>query len=1212
VSRLLRTLLALAVLGGLLWLLGARSAFARDWVFDVTTGNDTTGSGTAGAPFKTFGKFLSLTTASTGCPNAAQVCPGDVVKFRPGRYSRCDGAASRFTPLVARGTAGNPITVTIDTTQPGDVEFHGGAIAGQCALPAWQQARTCTTGAHIGAACDSSTECDGGTCSVLPGVWWTTSAFDNNSQYWGGMGAGTVYQPNKAAGLPPKIYEIVYAPPGLQVKLTTFTPGKNQALAYATLPPGGGGHGGGTACKASRTPWLCCTGDGGGSCSTSRIYVQTASGASPSSVADATYGEVEVPVAMEILKLGTKFEPAYNATPTTYLTFTNNNNGRLFHFRWPLTGPFLLYNTDHFVLEDFTAGYQSRVTTYKHIQWTSTPHSSGFPRYLAGDTYQLTGWWDSTNGGEPPTNNVVRNTEWRRFKFHGAQGNESVHFLGDKTASGLARFFNHTFEYGTFCETPLAYPTGQATSDCTPNAETGQTITSWPPPGVCVGGANAGALCKANATCASNNCNGWMAWDQRYSHGFWSPLGGGGDSDGAFISSAHQHTVRNCRFSATGLISFFESGGAGNLTFENNYVDLWRQQYADIGYDPGQWPNVLVSRCLSDTQCGGFTGALSLAFGVRFENAGVRGAIVRNNVFVSGYGNVLRTGYFLNYGDSPPTIKPVTPPIVANNTWHLKGDFIKQINDNPVIWLGYANSDVNGVGMDAADGSKAIFKNNIIIRDTASVLGAPMIQVQPNAAGTIDFGYNNWGASNNIWAIGEAEYTTLGAWQDAIGGDANSIAVDPRFVSNYNNVSLCVGANNPVGCITGSPSYQTGLNLSGLAAPLGFSTDIEGTARGTNWSRGAYQGAATGATIPTTTSLPTTTTTTTSTTTTTIAGVPPLNWTNDASTVAWWPFEGTSANTSTATTYCTGTNGNLTVAANGAQFTYLAPAAQGTLALNNGDGSGVLQGPLITGAGDCLRAQSPTAWTVSLWLKATVSARPAAEIIRNGDAVGNGWSLRMNTATGLLTLCAGGTACNVGVVNLAFPLDNAWHLVTARYTGPGGSFSLALDANASSATGPGAVSFNRNNWDGLGFPFLMPNGGITGSQDATWWLDSQLSNQQVCRIYAVQADGSRGFCDGSNQAAWRACTTDTDCGGRSGACNTQFPSGGKAGSCVGRLSTTPATCNELVELGPCNAALSTGATTSTTTSTSSTTTSSTLNPATATLRGAGGEGAKAN
>jgi hypothetical protein len=773
------------------WLFVSRVASATTWVID-TKGSDGN-PGTAAAPWRTWAKFITAINAGT-------IRPGDTVLFRPGRYMICDGLSSPYQSLDGPGGApGQPITVSVDTSQPGDVEFDGSARPGKCGVPAWQQALWCASGPNARAVCNSDADCGGaaGSCVTLPGVWWTVAASDTGGgNYFGGLVAGAAFQPATTPGGAPKIYERLYAQAGsAQVKMPTFTPGHAQMMPYAMLP---GTWQGQNACTAPRVPWFCCTGLGTGTCSNSRIYVQTETGADPGTVGDANFGPVEFPFMPFLI---------WNPSQTTtlqYVTFTNNNNGRMFHFRWALTGMMVLKNADTVTFEDTEFGYLSRSLAQAHLNSTGVANASTFPPYNQGDSYMIVGWWD--NGGS----NVVRNITFRRGSLHGTLGNEVIHFLGGPKARFYPSFLLENMEIG---DAPFAVPNGQAGTTLTPNAYTNQVQKSWPPAG-------------------------YGAWASEFpTH--WGPLGGGSNTEG-IISGADGETVRNCYIHDGDIISFFE-GKSGDLLFENNRVDLARHYYAGYG-GSSLYPGMLISYCGSPTACGGLAGDIGLTLPTRFDDATMHGPIVRNNVFDNVYTNAIRTGAF---ADTLPPYRPVTAGMIVNNTFHVKGDFRSASGDpEPIIWFWAGQP--TGMTVQGADGSKFLFKNNIIVRDTASTHSLPLLRIDASLASQVDVDYNNWGGQNGVWQIGNTVYTNYASFATALrsygaSNEVHSLNVDPLFVTPYTDLRLQLT----------SPSYQSGVDLSTLAYGA-FTRDYLGQTRPANqWSMGAYQGGGAGVTTTT-------------------------------------------------------------------------------------------------------------------------------------------------------------------------------------------------------------------------------------------------------------------------------------------------------------------------------------------------------------------------
>ena len=341
---------------------------------------------------------------------------------------------------------------------------------------------------------------------------------------------------------------------------------------------------------------------------------------------------------------------------------------------------------------------------------------------------------------------------------------------------------------------------GTSGTALTPNANNSQLRKSWPPPG-------------------------YEAWAARYpTH--WGPLGGGGNSDGAFIVNSYKTTVRNSYFHDTGLISFFEGGTGSGLIFENNVLDLARMAYTDSGLQP----NVLVSYCGSPTSCGGLEGRLALSIAARHSRGPEEGSIVRNNVFKNVYANALRVGWFENTpGEMNAAVAPTTPNMIVNNTFHIKGDVL--VRERRLLPARHLDRQGLGVG-----GRQGDCKNNIFLRDTPSTHSVPMFQYPDVAASHTDMDYNNWGGQNVIWKVENTAYTTFPSFQSrmqtyAAGNESHSLYNSPQFVTPYTDLRLQLT----------SPSYLAGTDLSSTGwAPFNYDFNRVQRPAG-SWSMGAYQ-----------------------------------------------------------------------------------------------------------------------------------------------------------------------------------------------------------------------------------------------------------------------------------------------------------------------------------------------------------------------------------
>jgi hypothetical protein len=1287
-TRALRIVLGLALLGGLLWLLGARAAFAATYyvgcggISGCTANNG--GPGTAPlAPWGQYNEFLERI-------NTGAIVGGDTVIYRPGRYAACDGNYWYGEHLRGGGTAGNPVTITIQAKQcasgadtgktcstsadcagaaactdlPGDVEIHGSARPGVCRAAGWNVAKKCDGSASpsslIDAICEIDAHCGGvaNSCDTVPGVYWANS---ESGGAWYGNSAGVAYQPSiNPVGGDPKVYEILYSPSvnNAPIRMPRFTAGRDQVFTYATwgaaqrVDKTGQGDFTGYACRASRTPWFCCTGNGADAapytCNDTvppRIYVQTASGADPGAVGDANFGPVEFPYMQFLLWSG-----YIGGTPSTaarYQTWTNNGNGKRWRFWWATRGILAMENAEGLVFEDFDFGYVSRTLPGAELTETDSANASDFPRYNQGDTYVVTGYFDQG------ANNVVRYLTFKRGKIHGSMGNEMFHLIGSSPGA-LDRFTDHLIEDVEFCDGPYAARVGESAGSCTGNANTNQVLKSWPPT-VCVDGPTPGAYCTTDGACGAGGACQYDDWigvmntDGGAAGGWWGPLGGGANTDGAIISTARNQTFRGNYIHDTGLISFKESGGSGGLVFERNIVDMGRQYYTDAGY----FPNVMLTYCDSPANCGGLTGLLSVGIPMRFKATNQRGAILRNNLFYNVQGWAIVGNCFSNDWQDLECASlnlpdPAYPPQIVNNTFHLVGDYraasrkvckygstfsdtlctgdvncpggLCEYRNFPVSVIDLIGSRPGRFFTWATTGAKALVKNNLFFRQTPSLdtppdpsrAGAapyprtPLISVESTLVPVTDFDRNLWADPTgvnalNTFRIGSTVYGSHAAWRTALRAlnptaEETSIVIDgetPLFKTPYTNLGLDTTAPGI------SAAYQAGIDLTSVGVPA---FDLENTPRPPGrWSIGALQGEMTGSTATTspTTTEPSTTAPTTPPPTTPPPTTPPpttpppttpppagpgapADWTADPATVAYWPFDtlvgGVTPNASASTTYCNPTtDGDMQVGNNPEQLSLSTTRVQGSHSLNNANSLGQIKQVTNYGlnhARDCLRSQSPDQWTVLGWWRQTgTPAYQYPQLIRNMDeTLQNGWYLGLYQASGTIVGCVGpgdnSSECveSKKVTLTGANIDSQWHMIAFSFSGQGGRFSLGLDGTVAAAQGPTGISMTRNNVV-AGYPFEQPHapgsyGGIIGQQDATWWVDRVLTQQQVCRAYAVNADGSMGWCDG---AAWAACTSDAQCGDRPGACNVAL------GQCVGRLSTSGAAeCNTVAELGPCN------------------------------------------
>ncbi len=324
-------------------------------------------------------------------------------------------------------------------------------------------------------------------------------------------------------------------------------------------------------------------------------------------------------------------------------------------------------------------------------------------------------------------------------------------------------------------------------------------------------------------------------------------------------------------------------------------------------------------------------------------------------------------------------------------------------------------------------------------------------------------------------------------------------------------------------------------------------------------------------------------------------GSAPVDWGNDPSTVALWTFNGTANNVSSSRTYCAAGEADLTrhwIQEGGLTFdTANRREGSASVAL---DGATTLAAQSTVNGTRCLRQNSPNQWTMTFWMRNTArntaTSSPFPMIIFNRDeaAVGsnalNGFYVTyVNDGGGgagntyACTRSANGTTDNcTGFFAGALAPSPSWRFGTAQYTGSALRYALE------------GAAFGSGNVTPLGknpgtYPFQLShivapgnNSGVIGNEDEVWWTAAVLTQQQVCRVRSVGAQGGLGWCapDGTH---WMACGSDADCGGRGGACNLAFAGAhpqARPGTCVGYLATGgPAGCRAVADLGACNANL---------------------------------------
>jgi hypothetical protein len=771
----------------------AQSALATTFYVDSSAGSDGNAGTSRTAAWKSWGKMI-------GAFNAQTIRPGDTVLIRPGRYLASEAGAATWRLNGPGGTASSPITVSIDTQYTGDVEVLGALPGGRSGqTSAWTPAKKCAGGQNQNVPCDSDATCPGSTCAAVPGVYWTaiTGSYMSSAN-----GIGMAFQPNATPGQPPKLYEILYAPESAPIQMPSFTSGRNQCWPYFEQARSNSSN----VCSAARVPFACCTGPGSGTCNNSRrMYVQTASGAAPNAVSP----EVHI-VYESILQLG--FTPV--AGPTKYIYFTNNNDGRTFHFWWSDGDNITVSDAHHIRFEDFDIAYNSTMRT---IAGTSTANpwvdsGSAFPRDNSGPMYLV--FQQAPSGGRE-----VHHIEYRRGKIHKSAGDEAWHIDGGSPVVGgacssvancvadasLGTLFDcaggrcqylptnlsgsNTIEDVEIFDQPWAVPNG--------NTSLYGYAYSWPPAGY------------------------RPQWASIYATHF-SPLGGGGQSPGPWIISAQNNVIRRVNVHDS-MSAQFESIYAIGNTVEDSRFDFTLLKYAgNANTASNTHPTSPVGPCNGGPlgACGGFGGDRGLTSPATAPGTvPQQGNRFRNNTFVSCYNACFVTGCC-----GGTLVGRQSGPQLVNNTFQLAGDGLYVgPGDGAQILIG------DGWGTAA---NKAVIKNNIVTRMNPS--SSETFEVRGSTTGTVVLDNNLWG-NNMRWRWGNSGATTsFATWrsnvQGSVGGaEANSLtAGDPLFVS-LSDMHIQLG----------SPAKDAGADLS----TLGFSADAEGHTRpqGPRWDIGANE-----------------------------------------------------------------------------------------------------------------------------------------------------------------------------------------------------------------------------------------------------------------------------------------------------------------------------------------------------------------------------------
>ena len=791
--------------------------------------------------------------------NDAAILGGDTIYVRPGVYRALDGPTGTsigsttwripgVSGQTRGGSTGSQVTFTVDTYYAGNVEITG-------ALPGnWNKAsgktydRTTAWTATSGECTANGTpwSCCTGLGTGCANIWYTAAPSPYATT---GTGPGTCFQPGANPGGAPKMWEIKYSADSAPITMPTFDSGKNQCW----IRPEYANH-----CTAAGEPYACCTAAGAGaSClGTVRVYAHPANGNAP----DAQSPPVEMPVATNVLDLGL-------TGAVQYMSFTNNGNGRKFYWRWGTTRIITALLTPHITFEDFEIAYNSRTrpncgsgsdaTCAQNGVGAGTRSGSGFPRDTGGASYLLQA------GSESLTGMNTEGLALRRGVFASAQGDEALHIaagprvMGTNPASCTTVTDCTQTSLGTavMCASSVCYYhnntiTGSMMIEDVEFTEqpwevaNGDTSTygyaySWPP-------------------------SGYTAWNANYSTHF-SPLGGGGQSPGAFIIQSSNNVIRRIYSHDSSGFLRFENNMAGSLTnninsnnlLEDSLIDGARELYAGPGGGSSAIPVCPTCKCKTASFCSGFGNSAIIRDNVGGWDIDTPGNIFRNNVIRNCYG-----GCFTVTKQGGSLLGRVLAPQFVNNTMQVIGDHPRTgMNNNRV---GFSDK----WGTVVAPG---IIANNILVQDNAGT--ANTFSVDPGSIGTLTINYSLYGATNNRWKWGNNAATTLfDTWKSNSSQDRNSPSpAAPIFVSSPLDLHITAS----------SPAKDTGTTIAG------FSTDKDGVVRpqGSAWDIGAYEVVTGGPPPPATTA--------------TLTANPTSITSGQSSTLTW---------SSTNATSCTGTN----------------------------------------------------------------------------------------------------------------------------------------------------------------------------------------------------------------------------------------------------------------------------------------------------------------
>lgn len=797
----------------------AMPVWATTYYVDCVNGNDAA-AGTVGVPWKTYGKVNNRINANG--VGAGALLPDDQVYFKGGQ--RChvtNGAFPQGWTITGQGgTAGHPITLSIDPATSGDLEIVGavipnlsdmdkGVFGTNAIATSWRAARTCASGPWMNAPCDADADCTvnsgSGTCSNTPtAVYWTrvdagndTTGNTPGTAFQAGVDSGGVVQP----GLPPKFFEVLYSPQKSDntetvVRMPTFTAGRDQVWVYTEKA---------AQCYSAGSPWPCCTAFGvGATCGgtndpvlatprSGRVYVHVAGGTQPQFAVP----PVEIPYGGQAIMY---FHAAY-ATPTKYLTWTNNGTGKITFFRWAEKLWLLSENAHHIVFEDTDWGYNSGIAVpgANVVIPPLVLSGSGWPRDNGGPYYGIHLVAQASRASHHFT--------FQRSSFHDAQ-DELLH-IGHFTETGAAC---------TIAATCTALQLGDPVCDC-----------AAPVGGACVGGTGVcvyphsgnnvfdrvtfrdspGFVANGSAPNAASPVCSWppvgyqnltpFAWEGIFpACGY---TGGGGQSPSCIIDAAPNETFTHINTSGCGNFS------AENSTNAPTDSTCWNWLVEDSTFDFATNVSAASSKAVlhpasQTTQCscgpsgngigafcvtlygarccGGFQGIRGVNLQTTFSRTNVAGTRFKNNIIINGY------GYPLQLEESPLLNVPALGSnIVVNNTIVLEG--------NPAF------ESVNGQ-IDITAHFDGVWANNNIWHH-GPLLGGTRASIAISAINTLTMNNNNYFGANMRFSYGGTFYTTPDAYKAAlvgVGYEQDSLGADPLFVGGAGYGAYDLQAASPL------------------------------------------------------------------------------------------------------------------------------------------------------------------------------------------------------------------------------------------------------------------------------------------------------------------------------------------------------------------------------------------------------------------------------